>query len=188
MNDVPLPLPLDEVKCFPSPSGMEYICAPGDDYYSAADLKAYGDAREEACRAAALPLPDAGAVAWRFPDGEWRDIRILASTFRVGHTVSLPHPSPELEYAYSGPSPASAEVDDAMVERCCVAAYNECDMGQFPADAVLPDSDRRFVRAALATYTSTGNDGARPVIDRCRFASGDCDCVDECVIDGGLLR
>lgn len=47
------------------------------------------------------------------------------------------------------PAGNGGAVDDAMVERACVAAYHEMDMGNFPREAVDPKADRAFVRAAL---------------------------------------
>lgn len=45
-------------------------------------------------------------------------------------------------------------VDDAMVERGCVGAYNAMDMGLFPSESVDPKADRDFVRAALESALS----------------------------------
>jgi hypothetical protein len=38
---------------------------------------------------------------------------------------------------------------DALVVDACKAAYSACDMGSFPEQAVYPESDKRFIAAAL---------------------------------------
>lgn len=45
-------------------------------------------------------------------------------------------------------------IDEGQVERSCQAAYSACDMGNFPNEAIYPDSDRLFVRAALEALST----------------------------------
>jgi len=111
-------------------------------------LRAWADAIEPA-----LSLPDAGAVAWlRYrPDGtpDWAEDCIAqddhfldADLEREGYT---------LRPLFDHPAPASAEVDEAMVERA-LDAFNEAARQTSPT--TMPDPSASWVKplmhAALA--------------------------------------
>ena len=122
------------------------------DAWRAGDDLVDSDSWAERIRALATSLSpaqvsDGGAVAWEVmsQEGKWERIS------KGSYDYTLKAGEYQVRELFTHPSPSGAQVVTvAMVERACAAAYNACDMGLFPQEAVLPDSDRRFVRAALA--------------------------------------